>query len=208
VTRLKWAIIVRSRPEKNAVAIVTNMELNMQHNPPSHYGVVARSFHWGMALLIFAGLAGVELHGFFEKGGDVRAALMSIHFQTGLAVFALIWFRLGAVAFRPVPPIIPEPPQWQNLAAKFTHLAFYAAMIALPVLGLLGAQASGKAVNLLGMAMPLFTGEDKAFAKEIREIHETIGNVMIGLIVAHIAAAYWHHFKQRDNTLLRMLPPK
>lgn len=180
----------------------------MQNNPSAHYGVVARSFHWGMALLIFAGLAAVELHGFFPKGSDVRAALMSAHFQTGLVVLALIWFRIGAVAFRQAPTITPEPPQWQNLAAKSVHLAFYAAMIALPILGLLGAQASGKAVNLLGMAMPLFTGEDKEFAKQIRGIHETIGNVMIGLIAAHVAAAFWHHFKQRDNTLLRMLPPK
>ena len=180
----------------------------MQHDPSAQYGIVARSFHWGMALLIFAGLAGVELHEFFEKGSDARAALMSAHFQTGLLVFALVWFRIGAVAFRQAPAIVPEPPQWQNLAAKAMHLAFYAAMIALPILGLLGAQAEGKPVNLLGMALPLFTAEDKDFAEEILEIHETIGNVMIGLIVMHIAAAWWHHFKQRDNTLLRMLPPK
>jgi cytochrome b561 len=180
----------------------------MQHNPSTHYGVTARSFHWGMALLIFAGLAGVELHEFFQKGSDMRAALMSTHFQSGLVVFALIWFRIGAVAFRQAPPIIPEPSQLQNMIAKSTHLAFYAAMIVLPILGILGVQSSGKAVSLLGMAFPVFTGEDKEFSKAIREVHENIGNVMIALIAAHAAAAFWHHFKLRDNTLLRMLPPR
>jgi cytochrome b561 len=26
--------------------------------------------------------------------------------------------------------------------------------------------------------------------------------------VAHVAAAVWHHRKQNDDTLLRMLPPR
>jgi len=180
----------------------------MQPNSSTHYGTLARSFHWGMALLIFAGLAGVELHEFFQKGSDLRAALMSTHFQAGLVIFVLVWFRIGAVAFRQAPPIIPEQPQLQLMVGKALHLALYAAMIALPILGILGVQASGKEVSLLGMVLPVFTGEDKEFAKAIREVHENIGNIMIGLIALHAAAALLHHFKLRDNTLLRMLPPK
>jgi superoxide oxidase len=177
-------------------------------NSSTHYSGIARLLHWGMALIIIAGLAGVELHDFFPKDSSLRAGMMTVHFQAGLTVLALVWLRIGAVAFRQAPPIMPEPPQWQMLAAKSIKIAFYLAMLILPVLGIVMLQASGKQVNLLGIALPVFVDEDKKFSKAVREIHETIGNVMIGLITAHIAIAVWHHVVRKDNTLLRMLPSR
>jgi len=177
-------------------------------NSSAHYSALARFLHWGMALLIIAGLASVELHEFFPKGSALRAALMTAHFQAGLIVFALIWLRISQSVFNKAPAITPEPPHWQSVAARLMHLAFYAAMIALPVLGVLMLQSGDKAITLLGMPLPAFIGVDKDFSKVLKEVHETIGNIMIGLILAHVAAAAWHHRVQRDNTLLRMLPPR
>lgn len=179
----------------------------MFHNSSTHYSIIARLLHWGMAALIIAGLAGVELHEFFPKGSEIRSALMATHFQVGLIVFALFWLRLGQHIVSPAPAITPEPPHWQMVAARLMHVALYLAMIALPVLGVLMLQANDKPLALLGVPLPVFVGVDKEFSKALREIHEVIGNLMIALILAHIAAAIWHHKVQRDNTLLRMLPP-
>ena len=178
----------------------------MLRNSATHYGVMARLLHWSMALLIIAGLASVELHEFFPKGSGVRSALMATHFQVGLIVFALVWLRITRLVFDRVPAITPEPPRWQAVAAKLMHLAFYSAMIVLPVLGVLMLQAGDKVITLLGIPLPIFIGVDKEFSKALKEVHEVIGNVMIGLILAHVAAAVWHHGVQRDDTLLRMLP--
>jgi superoxide oxidase len=135
--------------------------------------------------------------------------MMMAHFQIGLLVFLLIWVRLVAMFTDRVPPITPEPPPLQHVAAKLVHLALYAAMIALPVLGVLMTQAGDHTLAFLGaVQLPTFIGVDKDFSKELKEVHEVIGNVMIGLIVAHVAAAIWHHVKQKDDTLLRMLPPR
>lgn len=180
----------------------------MQRNSTTHYGTLARSLHWGMALLIILSIAAVELHEFFPKGSDPRAALMSTHFQIGLIVFLLVWLRIFVMASDKAPPITPEPPVWQSLAAKSIHLAFYAAMIVLPIIGILTLQSGDKAVALFGMHLPVFTGADKEFSKELKEVHETIGELMIFMITAHIAAAVWHHYVKKDDTLLRMLPPK
>lgn len=40
----------------------------------------------------------------------------------------------------------------------------------------------------------------------MQEIHETIGTIGYYLIGLHAAAALFHHYVQRDDTLLRMLP--
>lgn len=179
----------------------------MLRNSSTHYGVLVRLLHWAMAALVIALLVAVEIHDWFPKGSDLRNGLMSVHFQFGLLVFLLMWPRLAAVLSDRAPPIRPASPSWQDMAAKLVHLALYGGMLSLPVLGVLMLQAGDRSVSLLGLQLPTFVGVDKAFSKSLREVHETIGNVVIGLAVVHIAAAYWHHFRQHDNTLLRMLPP-
>ncbi len=93
----------------------------MLRNSTSHHGAIARLIHWGMALIILTGLAGVELHDLFPKGSDLRNAMMSIHFQVGLAVLALIWLRLGVAMLDKAPLIRPDPPRWQQMSAKLAH---------------------------------------------------------------------------------------
>lgn len=180
----------------------------MLRNSSTHYGAIVRLFHWGMAGLIIVGLVGVETHDWFPKGSDLRNILMDTHFQCELLVFVLIWFRLGAVFSDRTPPIRPLPPVWQDMIAKLVHLALYAGMIVLPILGVVMQQAADHTVSLLGTQLPTFVGVNKPLAKSLREIHSLIGNVVIGLIVLHAVAAVWHHHKQHDNTLLRMLPPR
>lgn len=180
----------------------------MLRNSSTNYGTIIRLLHWGMAILVIVLIAAVELHESFPKGSSLRNAMMSTHFQFGLLVLLLMLPRLAVVFTDKVPPIQPEPPRWQDLSAKLIHFALYASMIALPIIGIWMQQAGDRTVSLLGMQLPAMFGVDKEFAKELKEVHETVGNVMIGLIVLHIAAAFWHHIRQRDNTLLRMLPPR
>jgi cytochrome b561 len=43
-------------------------------------------------------------------------------------------------------------------------------------------------------------------AKWLKEIHETIATVGYFLVGTHVAAALYHHYIKRDNTLKLMLP--
>ena len=50
--------------------------------------------------------------------------------------------------------------------------------------------------------------DGRVLAKQIKEVHETVASISLLLIGAHAAAALYHHYKMRDNTLIRMMPGK
>jgi len=171
----------------------------------SHWSI---ALHWLMAVLLVATAATMELKGIYPKGSFERDLLMSFHYSLGLSILTLVWLRLLARALGSTPAITPAPPAWQEKLSKLVHLALYALMIGLPLLGWLALSAKGAPVTLPGgLALPLLPiAENKETARWIKDLHETgatVGYVLVGL---HAAAALVHHYVQRDNTLLRMLP--
>jgi len=177
-------------------------------NSASRYGSVSIGIHWLMLLLFIAVYACIELRELYPKGSDPREALKTWHNMLGLLVFALVWLRLAARFSGPTPEIKPMPPAWQDISAKLLHLALYAVMIAMPLSGWLLLSASGKPIPFFGLQLPALIGENKDLAKTIKEVHETIGTAGYYLIGLHVAAALYHHYIVRDNTLVRMLPAK
>jgi cytochrome b561 len=177
------------------------------HNGTDRYGWLSIALHWLVLLLLVAVYATIELRGQFPKGSDAREAMKAWHFMLGLSVFVVVWLRLGIQATAgPVPPVRPEPPRWQALAAKLMHVALYAFMIAMPLLGWLLLSAEAKPIPFFGLYLPALTGENKQLADTVKEIHESVGEAGYWLIGLHAAAALFHHYFLRDNTLRRMLP--
>ena len=166
-----------------------------------------RALHWGMALLVISALALIEFKGYLPKG-RLKHDLVYLHMQAGLLVFLLFWIRLYWRMRRPVPPITPQPSPLQEKAASLMHAVLYAMMAFIPVLGVLALQSKGKLVSFLGYSLPALLDEDKwlPYALRIRNFHELLGDILIGLILFHVAAALLHHLFWRDDTLLRMLP--
>jgi cytochrome b561 len=175
-------------------------------NSESRYGSLSIALHWLMLLLIAAVYACIELRGNFPKGSDLREGLKTWHFMLGLSVLVLVVFRLALRITGVVPRIQPEPPPWQSLFAKMIHVALYALMIVMPLLGWLTLSAEGHAVPFFGLQLPLLVGPSKSVAEWAQELHETFGTVGYFLIGLHAAAALFHHYVVRDNTLRRMLP--
>ncbi|MFO1313761.1 MAG: cytochrome b [Burkholderiales bacterium] len=174
-------------------------------NTGQSFGAIARAFHWGMAILIVASLALIELADVAPRGSGLRRALRDWHAQAGLVVLALVWFRLAWRLGNPIPGIVPAPPAWQRAAAHAVEWTFYALMVVQPILGIVMMQADGKTVALLGFALPAFAGVDKAWAHRLEDVHEVLGNTMMILIGVHVAATLFHGKALRDNTLARML---
>jgi superoxide oxidase len=159
-----------------------------------------------MLLLLIAVYATIELRGMFPKGSDPREAMKAWHFMLGLAVFGLVWLRLLIQATAgPVPAIVPAQPRWQAVSAKLMHVLLYLFMIAMPILGWLVLSAEGKPIPFFGASLPALIAENKESAKSLQEIHETVGELGYWLIGLHAAAALFHHYVVRDNTLSRML---
>jgi cytochrome b561 len=78
----------------------------------------------------------------------------------------------------------------------------------MPLLGWLILSGENKPVPFFGIELPALIGANKVLAKQLEEIHETIGNVGYFLIGLHAVAALAHHYIHRDNTLVRMLPSR
>jgi cytochrome b561 len=175
-------------------------------NTMQRYGALSIGLHWLMLLLLMAVYATIELRGQFPKGSDARELMKTWHFMLGLSVFALVWIRLVAHMTDSAPRIEPESPRWQALIGKAMHGALYALMIGMPLLGWVLLSAEGKPIPFFGLHLPALVAESKTLADSVKEIHETGGNIGYFLIGLHAAAALFHHYVTRDNTLLRMLP--
>lgn len=178
----------------------------MNNQTENVYSAPRRMLHMIMALLMIAGLIGVELHEFFPRGSTIRSLLMSVHFQCGILIFLLVWPRILLALREGKPAITPPLVPWQKTLSSATHGVLYLAMIAMPVLGIMAAQAKDRAISLFGMELPRFVGVDKDFARTVGDIHGTFGNIVIALLILHIAAAIWHHRALKDDTLTRMFP--
>ena len=108
-------------------------------------------------------------------------------------------------ATHPAPELAVRMPAWQERIMQLTHLAFYLLMIAIPILGWLMSSAKGYTVNYFGLfELPDLVLKDKATGSLLKQIHEILANILIGLVALHVLAALKHHFWDKDGLLKRM----
>lgn len=179
---------------------------NKWKNTADGYGLLSISLHWLMLLLIVAAYAMMDLKTIYPKGSPPREAMAIWHYMLGLSVFCLVWLRLWARSSGSSPVVVPAMPSGQALLAKGMHMALYALMIGLPLFGWLTLSAKGTPVPFWGTELPALIGKDKDMARLLKEIHESLATAGYFLVGLHAAAALFHHYVKRDNTLKLMLP--
>jgi cytochrome b561 len=176
-------------------------------NSNERYGTLSLSLHWLTALLLVAVYALIQLHDALGRTPGAAAA-EHWHSMLGLLVLLLTLIRLPLRLLQPVPVIQPPIVHWQHRLALMTYVALYGLLLSMPVLGWLILSAEGHAITFFGLPVPPLTAPDRAFANQVAEVHETIGNIGYALIALHTAGALFHHYVLRDNTLPRMLPKR
>ena len=168
------------------------------------YTPVAKSLHWLMAVLILGLLAlGIYMHEL--PLSPQKLTLYSWHKWAGVTVFLLVWLRLAwRVSHRP--PALPaamSPPM--RLAAHAGHAALYGLMVVIPLSGWLMSSAKGFQTVWFGvLPIPDLVGRDKALGDFLQEAHEALNLLLMLILGGHLAAALWHHFVLKDDTLRRM----
>jgi cytochrome b561 len=93
-------------------------------------------------------------------------------------------------------------------AARKAHLALYALLLLVPALGMVATWLRGEAVQVLGLfslSSPLTA--ERAMSRAVKGAHELAANLLIGLVLAHVAAALFHQLVLRDGPLGRMRLP-
>lgn len=170
------------------------------------YSLASIALHWLMLLIIVGAFATIEVREFYPKGSEPREALKNWHFMLGLLVLAMVWFRITARLVWAAPQSRMEDAAWQRAIATAVHIALYLFMIGMPIAGWMILSAQGDAIPFFGHELPAITSRNEALAEQIEELHEMGGTIGYWLIGGHAAAALFHHYIRRDNTIGRMLP--
>lgn len=186
-------------------------------NGPDRWGWPARLLHWGMAVLIVFMLG----LGIYMSNAELSLArkfeLVQLHKSVGATVLALALLRLAWRGVNATPEQPAGTPAWQLRAARLSHAALYALMIALPLSGWLMASASplndaslGEARvpnlvwGLFDMPDPFPTGSE-GLTDVFFALHVTLVTLLVAILLVHVAAALKHHFHDRDAVLRRMI---
>lgn len=175
-------------------------------NTREEWGSVSKLLHWLVVLLILA-MAWLGLTMGDLPNGPDKIATYALHKSIGISILALVVLRLLWRLYAGAPAVVPGTPPWQVRIASLTHWALYALLLATPLSGWVMNSASGFPLQWFGLFnLPALTGRDHDLHELAEEIHELLFWTMVALVVAHAAAAFYHHLFQRDATLARMLP--
>lgn len=169
------------------------------------WGSIARFFHWIMALgIIGAGVLGLIMTEMDR--GMTKVNAFAIHKSIGLTVLALLALRLTWRIFDRKPADEPMP-RWQRLAAHATHGVLYLFMLALPLSGWIYNSARGYPLQWFKQFnLPALVEKNQELGDLAISVHIILFWVLVTVLLGHIGGALLHHFHERDNTLLRMLP--
>ncbi|WP_427024665.1 cytochrome b [Aureimonas ureilytica] len=177
---------------------------NRWADSPQGYGLVSRTLHWTMALLISWQLVTAVVRAIAEHGA-LDAVLWGTHTSVGFTIWWLAILRgiWGFANLSRRPPHEGHP--LMRRAATLGHAALYALLILEPTLRMLRAFFKGRDLVIYGIPL-LVRGEarDAALGSLVGEAHEFLGWSLFVLIAGHIAVALWHHFVRRDGTLRGM----
>jgi cytochrome b561 len=169
------------------------------------YSHGAATFHWLTAALVLGQIYVGFCFGTLPKGPE-RMEMFTVHKTLGATILLVTLLRLAYRMMNPPPPYPADMPKWDRALAVWSHRIVYAALIALPLTGLIAVSGRAKDgwVDLLwGMRIPaLPIGDGELFG----EIHEILVWTTILLLVIHVGAAIYHHLLVRDAASGRMPP--
>ncbi|KND61291.1 Cytochrome B561 [Candidatus Burkholderia verschuerenii] len=168
----------------------------------ARFSPLQRALHWIMAVCILAMLfIGV---GMVSTVKPTYLTLVSIHKPLGIVVLVLGLIRFVVRLVRGSPPLPADMPAPMKLAAYLSHLAFYALMIALPIIGYAMLAAADYPVIVFGVQLPSLLPHSNSLHSMLWNAHRFLALCFFALIVVHLAAALFHALIRRDGVFEAM----
>lgn len=173
---------------------------------PARYSALQITIHWLTAIIVIgmiaAGLTMTRL-----GPGPTTNLLYELHKTFGIIVFGLVILRIALRLTSGAPPVVDTIPPWQRIAARGSHLALYALLVLVPLIGWIATSTCCAPVNLfwtIPVTLPFYGGMEAS--KPIFLVHRVLGFSLAGLLLLHASAALHHHYVIKDDTLRKMLP--
>jgi len=175
---------------------------------PETYTKVAIFLHWLIGLLIIFMLGfGLLLD---DIPNDYKFQAYQLHKSIGLTILALSFIRLFWRLTHRAPPLPVHMKPWEKFAAHASHYILYALMICIPLTG--WALVSSSPMNFPTMWFGLFQWphlpleHTKELSDGFAETHQILAYLTIVLLCGHVGAALKHHFIDKDEVLIHMVP--
>ncbi len=172
----------------------------------STYGKFDKFIHWLMALNIFATL--IFSYGMSDLPAALKPEEYGAHGASVTTILICLIIRAIWRARQGFPPLPTTMSDLQKLAAKAVHYLLYACLFAQVSIGIMLAStteqefiAQGYNINYSSFDLVADSMHDTLLS-----FHKSIYWTIIALLLVHIGAALKHHFVDKDNVLVRMLP--
>ena len=168
------------------------------------YTLVQKVLHWIIALAVIGALgAGAALD--WLGNGALKNQMYALHKATGMLILGLMIARVAVRLVFGAPPLPPEVPAWQRMAASASHFLLYALILAMPVVGWAATSAFPAPIPFFGLFdVPPLIGADRDLSKQLFRIHGVMGKAILALVLIHIGAALHHGLIEKDGVLRRM----
>ena len=162
------------------------------------WGIVAKTFHWGLAIFLISQMSlGINLH--FMEFSLFKGTLINFHKIIGTTILLLVALRLGW-RFYNSKPSNKEVPMFHRIVSGIIHVLLYLLILWLPIQGMLLTWIGGYDVVVLGLyTLPRLVGENFAFYEEFKGYHYTFTLILSATFLIHIIGGLYHRFLSEDK---------
>ena len=170
-----------------------------------HYGTTAKIFHWAIVALLAVQLPLGWLMPDIHRGMAPGNAMI-LHMSIGILVLMLIVLRFF---WRLTHPVAPETnlPGWQRISSELVHWLLYLVVLLTTLTGWLFESVRGWTIWFFWVVpLPHLVAEGSPTGRALARWHDTLPWILVGLIAAHVLAAFIHLLVYRDRVMQRMLP--
>lgn len=169
----------------------------------TRFAAPQRLLHWLMAVCILAMLfIGV---GMVSTISSKYLTLVQIHKPLGIAILVLVLIRLALRFFYGAPALPADLPVPIKLAAGLSQYAFYALMIAMPLIGWAMLSAAAYPVVLFGgVHLPPIAPVNPALHTLLWRAHYFLAFAFFALILGHVSAILFHKLIRNDGVFETM----
>ena len=173
---------------------------------PQRYTPGAIALHWLLAVLIIGNLC----FGLYMVGlplSPQKLKYLSWHKWVGITILIFSAARLLWRITHPAPALPATMQPWERQFARASHALLYILFFAAPLTGWLFSSAAGFQTVYLGvLPIPDLLAKNKELADVLKVTHRWINYTMAAVIALHITVALKHHFVDRDEVMIRMIP--
>jgi cytochrome b561 len=163
------------------------------------------ALHWSTVAAVVITVTAIYVRDFSEDK-PLRQLLLVTHRQLGLLILIGVPLRILArywLGFAHA-SLASAVTRW---AAAFCHIALYALLAVVAVIGWTATSAKNIPLQLLGvLPIPSLTQPDPDVADVLLDYHQWGAWTLLALAGVHALAALWHHLYLRDGVLRAMLP--